>query len=401
MGQINIYVFNCNFFFSFLCIKMLVSLNTLPYSVIDMIFTYCSTREMLLNVERVNSLWYSISKRSTGCCWNNVDLRFVDNPQNLNQIVMLLNQRIEQHHIRQLGINKHENNAVRITKNSGRYTTTYLHCNYLFSLNNITCFTKLHTLSFTSHITLLERFDDLSLLTELSTLTIKISYCENIISSHDFKIPSISGLKDLTLINKDALCYLTMIINGNTSPLLRSVRCTSEKNHGKFQVNLIGNVSNLEICHIGNSYLDINDEWLKTASNLYSLSLGWIMRGYLTVPIKDLSELFHPTVLKKLKVLNVLEGLCLTNNDCLFKFINLRHITLPWRVSEAFIKNIKIKLPFFISIHIFQHAEVKINKLTKILPKSTHITLYSPNNFTTPDLVRARENHLFKLSQDE
>ena len=344
-------------------------MKKLPSAIIDVIFTYCSTKEMLLIIERVCSLWLVISKNGrTTRCWNHVDVTDNNCAYNIQGIIKLLNQRINRRQI------------------------TSLYLKEVSSLDSIFIFNKLHTLSFGCDFHSLEGilrqniYNDLSLLTSLSKLTIEISDCvhwhrQNFI--HKINIPSLSQLTDLTLINSSKR-NISVIIDGNAFSLLRSLRCTSKDNINSFQVDFMNKISTLEICHIEHSDIRKDDIWLKTAESLRSFCVRIIDDTDESYENDDLTVRFHPNAITRLKILHIISG---TYFNCLFKFINLSHLTIP---EEAEIANTVPHLPFLTSLGVNHMNDMTTKQTIELFPQVKYINGQNRTNFLPSDLLSAK-----------
>ena len=133
-------------------------MNRLASVIIDIIFTYCSTKEMLLVIERVCVNFMSSSRNNRNkICWNNIDLSYHCRSYNTRQIFYLLHPRISRHSIISFTLKE------------------------LSSCDSISLFTNLHTLSLKCDFHKLKDpsqqiiFNELSLLKSLSKLKIHIN----------------------------------------------------------------------------------------------------------------------------------------------------------------------------------------------------------------------------------
>ena len=318
-------------------------MKLLPSTIMDMIFTYCSTKEMLLTIEHVCSFWLSVSLSKTSSCWNHINISGRIGIYKVDELIDLLNPRIYRRQI------------------------TSLSMKHLFSFDNISSFTKLRVLSIGMYIDLLEdnnitnSIAELSLLTLLTSLTLlfKRQIDKHWVNEHSMQFPiifpRIPELRDLIIV-EDAGDDIYLTINGDASPLLRSIRCKSNYSGSTILVNFVGNVSNLEVCHIPEIWI-CNHNWLVTASSLRSLCIVHM----------NLEIIFHPNVISRLQIFHVSYGFHLTKNIDLFKLTNLSHLTLPPSCSIDELCKIKTKLPLLSSIHIMIPNQKSLSK-SKSLP---------------------------------
>ena len=328
-------------------------LTNVPLSVLDMIFTYCSTKDILTRLERVCMTWLNLSKNTKGVtCWNNVNFDIYENRASFEQVKSLINtfKQVKSLIDSRLG-NGNEKCRLKMKLREIR----------LLDITNVPVLQLLYDFSFNIDLSFPNiNLKDLCLFPSLEILDITISQSSR--KQHKMELPSIRSLKSFTITNNVTNNVLIdFIIDGDKLPLLQSLTIRSDiidkykYNLCKF-IHITGNIQNLKVCNMNGHF----DRVFKTAPLLRELSIHNFVK-----------DMFHPNVFTTLEILIARYPPSLFPE--ILKFVNLRHLSMPYTYCNIFIKKmsqiLNTELPFLHSITIQKNVLYPKLKMLNSKPK--------------------------------